>query len=156
MIHKNFIFSTALIDAVETEKNAIYPRIVLHPKLKDKFLQLSNNPLKEFVREVFVQDWSGNVFLNPFNNASRNIKALDSFPTDVLNQLENELNRTQKRMINRINKSFSYLLDDKQYNSIARNHISKRINKYKNRNQSIYEKYLWKRNFLNWGRKQIF
>lgn len=150
MVDKNFIFSTALIDAVETEKDAVFPRISLHQKLKEKFLLIENQPLKEILKEIFVYDWADNLFLNPFNHSSRNTKALSMIPNDELEEIEQTINRTQRRIINRLNKNFSFVLDDKLFNSISRAHISKRIRRFKGRNQSVYEKYLWFRHFLNW------
>lgn len=154
MVDKNFIFSTALIDAVEMEKDTIYPRITLHPKLKEKFLSIPENPITQMVKRLFVQDWSDHVFLNPFNHVSRNTEDLTKMTTEEIEEIENSFSRTQKRLINKINKNYSYLIDDKKYNSIARGNISKRIWKYKTKNQSIYEKYLWLRNFLNWVEKK--
>jgi len=150
MLDKNFIFSTALIKAVETEKDTIYPRITLHTELKKIFVFGTDNPFKEMTQELYVQDWSGHIFLNPFNYTSRNIKLLEKLPQKELKQLEEAITITQKKHINKINKEMDYLIDDKKYNSIARGHISKNIKKYKNKNQCVYEKYLWSRNFLNW------
>ncbi len=150
MVDKNFIFSTALINAVETEKNTVYPRITMHSELKEKFLAGQDNPFKEITQGLFIQDWAEHIFLNPFNHTTRNIKAMGSLPHDELLQIEEAITKTQKRVINKFNYDFVHLFDDKQFNSIARGHISKRIKKHKNRNQSVYEKYLWSRNFLNW------
>ncbi len=150
MVDKNFIFSTALIKAVETEKDTVYPRITMHSELKEKFISGQENPFKEITQGLYIQDWAEHIFLNPFNHTSRNIKAMGSLPQDELLQIEEAITKTQKRVINKMNKGFAHLFDDKQFNSIARGHISKKIKKYKNRNQSVYEKYLWYRNFLNW------
>jgi hypothetical protein len=65
-------------------------------------------------------------------------------------QIEEAITKTQKRVINKMNKDFTHLFDDKQFNTIARRHINSKIKKYKSRNQGVYEKYLWSRNFLNW------
>lgn len=154
MVDKNFIFSTALIDAVETEKNTVYPRITLHTKLKDKFLLIENNQLKNMLEGIFIQDWAGNIFLNPFNHSTRNVKAIEKLSTDEVEEIEEVISRKQKRLINRINKEFSFILNDKQFNSVSRAHISRKIKKYKGKNQTIYEKYLWFRNFLNWVDKK--
>lgn len=150
MVDKNFIFSTALIDAVETEKDTIYPRITLHTKLKNKFLLTENHPLKDLLKGTLIQDWADNIFLNPFNQTTRNIKAYETLSANDFQEIEQVLTNKQKRLINKINKEFSFIPNDKQFNSVSRAHISKKIKKYKGRNQSIYEKYLWSRNFLNW------
>ena len=150
MVDKNFIFSTALIKAVETEKETVYPRITMHAELKNKFLSAQENPFKKITQGLYIQDWAEHIFLNPFNQTSRNIKLMRNLPEDELLQIEEAFTKTQKRVINKMNKNFAHLFDDKQFNSNARGQISKKIKKYKNRNQSVYEKYLWSRNFLNW------
>lgn len=150
MIDKNFIFSTALIKAVEIEKNTIYPRITLHPELKEKFLTGHENPYKEITHGLYIQDWAEHIFLNPFNHTSRNTKVIQSLSHEDLVQIEEAMLITQKRIINKMNKGFAHLFDDQEFNLIARGHISKKIKKYKKRNQGVFEKYLWLRNFLNW------
>lgn len=150
MVDKNFIFSNALIDAVQTEKDTIYPRITLHPKLKEQFLKLNNSQLTELIMPMYVEDWAGHIFINPFNQISNNQKTIEMLSQEQLDEIETSLTKLHKRMINKLNNEFSYLLNDKEFNSISRAHISKKIKKYKFRTQSIYEKYLWLRNFLNW------
>ena len=152
MVDKNFIFSTALIKAVETEKDTIYPRITLHSELKEKYLFGKDNPFKEITHGLYIQDWAEHVFLNPFHQTSRNINMIESLSLsqEELGQFEEAITKSQERVINKFNKGFAHLFDDKAFNSISRGHISKKIKKYKNRNQGVYEKYLWSRNFLNW------
>lgn len=154
MVDKNFIFSTALIKAAETEKNTVYPRITMHSDLKEKFLSGRENPFKEITQGLYIQDWSEHIFLNPFNHTSRNRKAISSLPQSELLQIEEAITKTQQRVINKMNKGFAHLLDDKKFKSIAREHITNKIKKYKIVDQSVYEKYLWSRNFLNWVDKK--
>ena len=150
MVDKNFIFSTALIKAVETEKETIYPRITMHSELKDKFISAIQNPFQDITKGLYIQDWTEHIFLNPFNYTSRNIKTLGSLPQEELEQIEQAITTTQKRIVNKMNKNFANLYDDKEFNSVARGHINKKLRKFKSKNQSVYEKYLWTRNFLNW------
>lgn len=150
MVDKNFIFSTALIDAVETEKDTVFPRVTLHKKIKEKILSIENEQFKDLLQEMFVYDWADNLFLNPFNHSSRDIKALSKISDEEIEEIEQTITSTQKKIINKLNKNFSFVLDDKQFNSISRKHISKKIKRFKGRNQSVYEKFLWIRNFLNW------
>lgn len=151
MLDKNFIFSTALVKAVEIEKNTIYPRITLNKELRDIFIESTENPFRELVFGQFVEDWAEQVFLNPFlDYEERSKKELNSMPKEDVQLLLENISKKQQKLINKINNTFADYFDDKKFNSIARKRIAERIKKYKNKNQSIYEKYLWTRNFLNW------
>lgn len=151
MVDKNFIFSTALIKAVETEKGTIYPRITLQKELRDIFIESTDNPFRDIAYGQFVEDWAEQVFLNPFlNYEQRTQKELSLMPQNLVQQLFENISKKQQGLINKINNNFADYFDDKKFNSIARKRIAERIKKYKNKQQSIYEKYLWTRNFLNW------
>ena len=71
-------------------------------------------------------------------------------PEDDVQHLIENISKKQQPLINKINNNFADYFDDKKFNSIARKRIAERIKKHKNKQQSIYEKYLWTRNFLNW------
>ncbi len=151
MVDKNFIFSTALIKAVEIEKDTIYPRITLHKDLRDIFIKSTDNPFRQLTNGQFVEDWAEQVFLNPFQNYYQRLEKEISLINDVeVQQILENISKKQKRLINKINKNFTDFFDEKRFNSIARKIIAERIKKYKNNQHSIYEKYLWTRNFLNW------
>lgn len=151
MVDKNFIFSTALIKAVETEKDTVYPRITIHKELRDIYLQSKENPFKELTRGQLVEDWAENLFLNPFLNYEQRIESeMKLIPEDDLKNLMENITRKQQRLIKKMDTKFSFYFDNKQFNSIARKQISSRIIKHKNKDQKVYEKYLWTRNLLNW------
>lgn len=154
MIDKNFIFSTALIKAVETEKNTVYPRITLHPELQKKFLSDIDNSFITSSPRLYVQDWSGHVFLNPYGHISRTQEIIDSLPQDEQINAEKAILETQSHIIDKLNNNFNNLLDDSEFNSMIRETIQENINKYRGNNQSVYEKYLWTYNFLNWVDKK--
>lgn len=151
MVDKNFIFSTALIKAVETEKDTVYPRITFHKELRDIYIESKNNPFRELSFGQIVEDWAEQVFLNPFLNYEQRIQNnLDSMPPEVVQDYLEHISKKQQRLINKINNNFADYFDEKKFNSIARKNIAERIKKHKNKQHSIYEKYLWTRNFLNW------
>jgi hypothetical protein len=151
MVDKNFIFSTALIKAVETEKDTTYPRITLHKELRDVFIESTDNPFRKLAHGQFVEDWAEQVFLNPFlNYEQRTQKEFSLMPQGAVQQILENISKKQQRLINKINNNFADYFDDKKFNSIARKQIAEKIKKHKNKQQSIYEKYLWTRNLLNW------
>jgi hypothetical protein len=149
MINTNFIFSKALIEAVEIEKNTVFPRITLSQDLKKKIIYAKNDPFKTLVSDLYVEDWSGNSFLNPFNANDRNIRAIEQLSQEDLSKLLAVV-ENQQSQINKLNKSLPNILNDGDFNTMIRVYINKNITKYRNKNQGIYEKYLWLRNFLNW------
>jgi len=151
MVDDNFIFSTALIKAVETEKETIYPRITMHKELRDIFIEAQDNPFKALSQGQLVQDWSENVFLNPFFNhellIGEQFKVIT--PAELLPFIE-DISKKQKRLISKMSAKFSDYFDDAKSKSLARQQISFNIKKYRNKQKSIYEKYLWMRYFLRW------
>ncbi len=62
--------------------------------------------------------------------------------------VESPTSKSSQRLINKIKNNFADYFDDKKSNSIAIKGITERIKKHKNKQQSIYEKYLWTRKFL--------
>ncbi|HLG34805.1 MAG TPA: hypothetical protein VI757_08000 [Bacteroidia bacterium] len=134
MVDKNFIFSTALIKAVETEKETIYPRITLHKELRDIYVEAKDNPFRELTSGQLVEDWAEQVFLNPFlNYEQRTQKELDLLPQEIVQGLFQNISKKQRRLINKINNKFADYFDDKKFHSLARKKIAERIKKHKNK-----------------------
>jgi len=96
MVDKNFIFSHALIDAVEVEKATIYPRITFHSDLRKIFMTYSNDVFKQITHGLYVQDWSENIFLNPFNHTSRNKKIIEDLPQEGINEINEVMSKQEK------------------------------------------------------------
>lgn len=154
LVDKNFIFSNALIKAVETEKETIYLRITFHKELRDILVNGTDNPFKQILERQYIVDWAEHVFLNPFLSYNRIIETeIISAPQDTLEEFKgmfNNLSNKHKRLIRRISNKYLDYIDDKKFISIARRQVASKIKKYKNKEQSIYEKYLWMRNLINW------
>ncbi len=151
MVDKNFIFSTALIKAVEMEKETVYPRITMHQEIRDIFIEAKDNPFRELAHGQLIEDWAEQVFINPFQNYEQRIqRELELLPEEDALHLFQNITKKQQRIINKLNKKFADFFDNKKFNSLCRKIISDRIKKYKNKQQKIYEKYLWTRNLLNW------
>ena len=151
MVDKNFIFSTALIKSVEIEKETIYPRITIQKELIGKFLNAGDNPFKELIKKLLIQDWSEHIFLNPFlNYAERVVEAMNTIPQEYTQSLIDNATKKQRKLIKILTEKFADYFDFEKYNSMVRVIIEGRMNEYKNKERSIYEKYLWTKNLLNW------
>jgi len=152
MVDKNLIFSSALIKAVELEKSTIYPRITLHKELRDIYIEAIDNPFRSILTGQLIEDWAEQVFLNPFMNYQQRIEnELSLAPQEDIQHLIENANKKQRRLIRKINENFSDYFDNRKFNTIAKKIISKRVKKFKNKQPSIYEKYIWTRYLLNWA-----
>jgi len=149
MMNEDLIFSTALIKAVKTEKETVYPRIALDSELKEEFLLLKD----EFISKLYIQDWAGNVFINPFNQISRTLELIEKLSPNDLEKVKEALS-TQYAILNKLNDLPQFLFDDNLFKIFAYQQICNELVKYESENKKVYEKYLWLKNFLCWEDKK--
>ncbi len=150
MVDENFIFSTALIKAVDIEKVTNYPRIALDPRLYE-YVYNSNNQYKDVQSFLFVSDWANNVFVNPFNVGLRTNHLFSRTPISERSELSEHIKIKHKNLTENLNsKDYKNVLDDTETSSVILKFINANIEKYQTSDQRIFEKYLWLENFLNW------
>jgi hypothetical protein len=63
---ENMIFSGALVESVELEKNAVFPRILIDEKLIEAIENMKNKD-SDLILEMFAKDEDNLLFLNNFN-----------------------------------------------------------------------------------------
>lgn len=142
----NFIFSKALIDAFELEsKKAVYPRIIFDKKLadliKDYYRLYKNYFIKFGLNKMFLVDWDGIIFINPFNYARSMDKVHTNGehplvgPFSDKNQLKRNLTEVDLLFMNHI-----------------QNNVTINLQKFEFTNYEIFKKYKWIHELIQWNK----
>lgn len=151
MVDKNFIFSNALIRAVEIEKETIYPRITIHKDLAAILIKYNNNPFSFLMKDFLIEDWTKQIFVNPFINVEeKTIEELKLLPVEILEPWISKIASDQNELSTKINNKYSYFTNTPKFNALVRKIILERLNKFQGKQQNVFEKYLWALHFLNW------
>ncbi len=157
---KNMIFSGALVDAVQFEKNGSTsgnpsnikpPRILVSPKILEKLDKSTvHDSLKISYQKGLIRSNDMEVFISPFIDIDASKKILESVVSkfdsdDVLSGLLSRMMNTSMQLLN------LHLTPDLQNatNHDILNQIEERINKHANEN--FVSKYIWMRNLIEWN-----
>lgn len=150
----NMIFSEALIESyrLESEK-AIYPRIVISPKVIDfiKFELGDKNKYDDFDKSFLksiMQDWDDEFFLNPFGLMEEFRYSNNLFGDEVREVLESV---SGKEFNDEEYKEFLININDEELILRALAFANKFLQLESNGNSSIILKYKWLREFCHWN-----
>lgn len=142
---ENMIFSGALVESVELEKKAVFPRILIDEKIIEAVEKMKNND-SDFLLEMFAKDQDNLLFLNNFNvnNLSnlvlkKNLEKVRLTNPDFAKEMESKMKLTNKFEIK----------DNIEF--VAK--IKKNIKVALRENQSVekvFQKYLWLKNYFDW------
>ncbi|MBK7243856.1 MAG: hypothetical protein IPH98_08350 [Saprospiraceae bacterium] len=144
---EHMIFSSALIKAYEFEtRTAIYPRIIIDPKILKSLPK--DNIINKLLPNIFVMDWAGLIFLNPFKIITSVNNILAQFPN-----ISNDLIKIKNKNTSLLTLEDTLYLEPDISDEILANNVKDnlelKLRKYKNIPE-FYEKYLWLKEFLLW------
>ena len=142
---ENMIFSGALVESVEIEKKAVFPRILIEEKLIEAIGNMKNKD-SDFILEMFAKDEDNLLFLNNFNvnNLSnlvlkKNLEKIRLTNPDFAREMESKMKLTNDFEIK----------DNAEF--VAK--IKKNIKVALVENQSVervFQKYLWLKSYFDW------
>jgi len=138
----NIIFSGALVKAVELEKRAKFPRIVID---KDLIVKLRNN--QHFFNYFICEDNTNEYFINNFNHYDIESNIINN-NLDLISKTNLNFIKRNEEIIEKI-KEFEknqYNQDIEKYSEIIKYQIDKC-----QFCQQYLEKYKWQLDFLNWN-----
>lgn len=145
---ENIIFSTALINAYNLEKNiAQFPRIVIDQKIIEKIIREKSKITHLSIFNFIYTDWENVAFLSPFSYDDEAAKEMESAMNDIIaRQLKGISNTSDFMKLYEQVKPYKTILD--QNAMIAADARNK--SKDKNYSNSIRNKYSWLVEFYNW------
>jgi len=138
------IFSDALIKAYELEtKIAKYPRIVVEDSIVRKQDECFNEHIfKSELKKVFVKDWTGTLFVNPFKLFESFGELIPKVPEamPIINKM-----REDTKVLKLEPDVTDYILAQ-----TVTNDLNIKLKQY-GKVPELYEKYLWLYEFINWN-----
>jgi hypothetical protein len=144
---EHMIFSSALIKAYEFEtRTAIYPRIIIDPKILKSLPK--DNIINKLLPNIFVMDWAGLIFLNPFKIITSVNNILAQFP-NISNDLIKIKNKNISLLTLEDTLSLEPDISDEILAKNVKDNLELMLRKYK-KIPEFYEKYLWLKEFLQW------
>ena len=143
--NENMIFSGALVDAVELEKNAVYPRVLLSKGLLEK---ISKHPEanNNILGEMFAYTENDDFFLNAFNIE----KCVNLMTEDSIKKikLQNPKHADFLKDGMKKTKSFEVKQNQDSIRKIKKN-IRNNMLTYKD-DEKVLNKYIWLKHLLDW------
>lgn len=144
---EHIIFSGALIKAYEFEtKTAKYPRIIIDKKILKSLPK--DNFIKKVLPNIFVKDWAGLVFLNPFKIITSLTDMFAQYP-----EIIPKLDKIAKGNPSLLNASTTLNLEpdilDGVLTELVWDNLKVKLKKHKYQPE-LYEKNLWLREFVDW------
>jgi len=144
---EHMIFSSALIKAYEFEtKTAKYPRIIIDKKILKSLPK--DNFIKKVLPNIFVKDWAGLVFLNPFKIITSLTDMFAQYP-----EIIPKLDKIAKGNPSLLNASTTLNLEpdilDGVLTELVWDNLKVKLKKHKYQPE-LYEKNLWLREFVDW------
>ncbi len=145
---KNMIFSAALVTAYKYEsKIAKYPRIVICKSILHKLNKISkDNIVRTLFPKLFVKDWTGTFFLNPFT-MSRGLQEMIRKHPETQQEIQH--------LINNALQSASHIgnvepdVSDEVLIELVLDDLQLKFKKHRSKLE-IYEKYRWLKEFVDW------
>lgn len=142
----NMIFSGALVESVELEKKAIFPRILISPKLLSAIEQdTEKNSL--ILSELLVIDKNQNVFINNFNieectnlMISESIEKIKKDNPGHAKDLKDGFSKTKDFQVQ----------ENKEFKKAIKSRINKNLVHYQG-DKRIFDKYYWIKQLYDWN-----
>ncbi len=128
---------------------AKYPRIVIDNEIIKKINKDSKTHIfRQHLKKIFVKDWVGTTFINPFKLVESFSKLMLKIPDalDIVHLIKDN----QKIKDLNIDKDIA----DSDFSELVWNNVRIKLVKYKD-NPELYEKYLWLKEFLDWNDKYL-
>lgn len=146
----NMIFSGALVESVELEKKAIYPRILISPDLLNEIEQHPEKNSK-ILSELLVIDENQKVFVNNFNIE----ECINLITQDSIEKIREHNPKHADTLISGLSKTMNFQVKENEvFNKTIKSKIKKNLVHYQSDNK-IFEKYLWIKQLYEWNYLKI-
>jgi hypothetical protein len=137
---ENMIFSGALVESVELEKTAIYPRILISKSLIDKISALEDKE-DDIINEMFVKDSENRVFLNNFNIANC---------TNLIWAKTSQKIKKDPPMAAKVEEKEKFEVKENNiFRAKIKSNIRKALLEFKN-DEKVLQKYVWLKHYFDW------
>ncbi len=143
---ENMIFSGALVESVELEKKAIFPRILISPKLLSEIEQHPEKDSK-ILSELLVVDENQNVFVNNFNIE----KCTNLMTQDSIEKIKENNPGHAEDLIAGFSKVKDFQVqENKEFKQAIKSKIKRNLVHYKS-DKRIFDKYFWIKQLYEWN-----
>jgi hypothetical protein len=145
---ENMIFSGALVESVELEKKAIYPRVLVSQSLINLITGFPDKSSSTF-KEILTFDEAGNVFVNNLNVD----KAMSVLTAESLERIFLDNPSSFKKLQDKIVNVEEFQKNESiEFQQIAKTKILNNLKLYQQQSH-IFEKYLWLKEIYDWNFK---